>query len=131
MLSPIEKARKETPERKRIIALVGAGLIVIVIFSIWISAFISRVSNERISEADVEEYKPTLLESIKRKTTLLLGDLEIPQIGSPVEYKQLEKEPVEPTLEEKTGIGTTTEEESFDDLIDELLEEKTETILEE
>jgi hypothetical protein len=123
MVSPIEKARQEAPTRKRSIALIISGTIVALIFIVWISTFSNRF--EEAAEVSEEKvYEPTFVEKIKRKTSLLFEGLEFPQIGSPVEYKQMEQPPKVPTIEEKTGIGTTTNEESFDDIVESMYEEE-------
>ena len=107
-----------------------------IIFAVWISTFSGRLKTEQVVGVDRDENKPTMIESIKRKTTLLLGDMEVPQIGSPVEYKRLGDDTKdlasstesELTLEEKTGISTTTNDESFEDIIEGFLEEKKDVI---
>ena len=125
MISLIEKTRQEPKKRRQTVALVGAGLIVAIIFVIWISTFSSRLASNNAVEEKV--YKPTLVESVKRKAALLFSGLEFPQIGSPIEYKKATSS-IEETeasrnnteLLMKTGIKEMADEDSFDELVEEL-----------
>ena len=109
-------------------AFSAAGIIVAVIFLIWLSAFIARLNTPEETETAVAaNAKPTLVESLKRKATLLFGAFELPKLRHPIEYKQEEssttkeeKPATSASLEARAGIATSTEDESFDDLVKEM-----------
>lgn len=122
----LDNARKESPGRKRIIAVSAAGVFVVIIFIVWITTLPGRFAETSEPEQATKEQDPGFFESTKRKATLLFEGIEFPEFGDPIEYSRDNGEEKE-AVSEEAKVGTSTEEVSFDDLVGDFLQEETAT----
>ena len=115
----LHKLRQKSEQEKKIVAASVAGGIVFVILLVWATTFVSNVGinqSEQIIEDASTEQKATVLESLKRKIDLLvgedgpLGSIEVPDFVIPIEYKSTSTEPVATSTSEQRDLQALLEE---------------------
>ena len=92
----LTRLRNKSRKERKVIALGVSGLVVAIIFSIWATALMGKLtqtqSEEALTESVETAQRASVIDSLKRKANLLFGEgsplkeLDF-NFGEPIEYK--------------------------------------------
>jgi len=98
----LERLREKSIGERRVIAFASAGIIVLIIFIVWVSTLASRLSvDEDIVSSESTAEESSFIQGTKDGVQSIIDKTKdtsfFKEFGKPVEYKREQEEPESPS----------------------------------